>query len=186
MEQQLWVVVGGLLNNNYEWSLVACWTAVMSGHLWPVEQQIWVVVDPLYNNYKWSLARWTTVTTGCLYPVEQQLLVVISGMLNSYKWSLVACWTTVMSGYWWPVKQQLRVVVGSMLNNSYAVFEISSRPIVKTNLTLLIRTTWIPRIVAQLTTKYFLSVMAQGLVTIFFYPSTTLKNNLRLRDKKKS
>jgi len=55
-----------------------------------------------------------------------------------------------------------------------AVFEISGRPIVKTNLTL-IRMTWIPRLVARLTTKYFLSVRAHVGGWILSYPLSILK-----------
>jgi uncharacterized protein YacL len=54
------------------------------------------------------------------------------------------------------------------------VFEISGCPIVKTNLTL-IRMTWIARIVARLTTKYFLSVRAHVGGWILSYPLSILK-----------
>ena len=50
VEQQLLVVIDGMLNNSYEWSLVACWTTIMSDHWWPVEQQLWVVIGGLLNN----------------------------------------------------------------------------------------------------------------------------------------
>ena len=56
----------------------------------------------------------------------------------------------------------------------FTVFESSGRPIVKTNLTL-IRTTWILRIVARLTTKYFLSVRAHVGGWILSYPLSILK-----------
>jgi hypothetical protein len=56
VEQQLLVVIDGMLNNNYKWSLMACWTAVTSGHWLPVEQQLQVVVHGMLNNrYEWLL-----------------------------------------------------------------------------------------------------------------------------------